>query len=108
LQAAGAVTQDRAAVPRLEFWQVGIEGIQAAANCFRQGMLPFQQDDDPIPCLSHFPDDAADGEDFIEIFPVEEGFIFIGETDQVCGADGDGCCSDPVWRLVRPMIKIPI
>jgi hypothetical protein len=108
LQAAGAVTPDRAAVPRPEFRMAGIEGIQAAANCFGQSMLSFQQDDDPIPGLFHFPDDAPDGEDLIEVFPVEEGLIFIGEADQVGGIDGDGCCGDPPWLLGCPMIKIPI
>jgi len=107
-QTPGAVAPDNAAVPGLQFRMGGIKSIQAAANHFRQSMLSFQQDGDPIPALSHVPDDAPDGEDLIEIFLIEEGFIFIGEPDQFGGADGNGCCSDPERSLICNIIEISV
>jgi len=107
-QAAGTVAPDNAAVPRLGLRMGGIKGVEAAANRFGQGMLSFQEDGDPISALSHLPDDAPDGDDLIEIFLVEEHFIFIGEADQVGGADGDGGCGSLEQCLVWDIIKISI
>jgi len=106
-QAPGAVAPNDAAVPGLQFRMGGIKCIQTAANHFRQSMLSFQQDDDPIPVLFHVSDDAPNGEDLIEIFLIEEGFIFIGEPDQVGSANGNGCRVGPEWRL-RATIEISI
>jgi len=89
-QAPGAIAPDNAAVSGLQVRKGGIKGIQATANYFWQSMLSFQQDGDPFFVLSNVPDDAPDGEDLIEIFLIEEGLIFIGEPDQVGGADGNG------------------
>lgn len=89
-QATGAIAPDNTAVSGLQFRTGGIKRIQGAANYFWQSMLSFQRDGDPFFALSHVPDDTPDGEDLIEIFLVEECFIFIGERDEVSGADGNG------------------